>query len=456
MNINNKPNIFIPDHKQLNDPEVIAMIQAFYSRSDMPIQERLIDLNGGSTKLKEAKIKAAINQFYLNFGHASIGDCANVPVFIEGVSMLAAKALQDHPLYSGQERSTRYQDFSTVPFYTETSYSKDIAEKWRLLYKAYLPKIEEWVAKEYASRRGAILADDPPVDRTLTQTPEYTAKQDSLWYKTVKVIAFDIARGLLPCGATTSLSMYMSLRKFRDHLTELSTHPLNEVRMLAIQINDSLYSRYPNTFKPIRSIDQTKPAKQFYMARKVYGSVSQADIVDKVELGSSGQYLANEDDNTWFGIQGAIDFGSYRDLQRHRNGKNQMPFVNAMLGTINDYYAKILKAVDFDLYQQVLDNYDRLIGLSNLESGSIFELQYAHPMMTQVPTGNFWSKAQLKYVLALRSKTSVHPTLRDWCFSLYESLPVEERSEYEIDTRGHYEQSNRGNQDLKRRPETVQ
>lgn len=451
-----KPKVFIPDHNTLNDPEILAMVQSMYSRSDMGIEERLQDLNEGDADLKQSKIKQSLNTFYLNYGHSSIADCANVPVFIEGVSMLAAKALQDNPLYNGQERSTRYQDFSTVPFYADSEFSKQTGEKWRALYKAYLPKIEAWVVAEYSPKRDLILKAESPVDRTPEEHLASCTKRDVMWAKTCKAIAFDIARGLLPCGATTSLSMYMSLRKYRDHLTSLSGHPLAEVRRLALQINDELYARYPNTFKPIRDVVDVK--NDFYMLRKVYDAKSHTTVVDYVKLGGSSElparYLANTDHLEWFGIQGGIDFGSYRDLQRHRNGPNQMPLVSASNGDINFFYKKILKEVDFELFQQVLDIYDQLIASSNIHSNSIVELQYAHPMMTQVPVGMFWSLGQLKYVIALRSKTSVHPTLRAWCHSLYFQLSDCTQRQIDLDIRGDYINSDRGSQDLIRRTET--
>lgn len=442
----NNPIVYIPAHTELNDPEILAMIQSMYSRSDMSIQDRLTELAEGDANTKQKRIKKSIKTYYLDYGHSSIADCANVPVFIEGVSMLAAKALQDSPLYNGQERSTRYQDFSTVPFYAESDFSKFHVEKWRELYMEYLPLIEQWVDSTYFGRQYEIMPEEVPVDCTTEQATARKAKRDALWVKTIKAMSFDIARGLLPCGATTSLSMYMSLRKFRDHLTELATHPLQEVRKIAIHINDELFAKYPNTFKPIRVLKEA--IKPFYMSRKVYGSTSYATVADKVQLGGRGQYLAVEDDNTWYGIQGSIDFGSFRDLQRHRNGKNQMPLVNAMQGPINHFYHKILKEVSPELFQRVLDIYDQLIAHTNLNSNSVVEMQYAHPMMTQVPVGLFWSRSQLRYVLALRSKTSVHPTLRDWCKNLHHSLSAQEQLDFPIDIRGDYVQSNRGKQDL--------
>ena len=71
----------------------------FYSKDDLKI-------------LEEKGADDFMSKFYVGYGHKSIGDCGSCTIFIEGVSMLAAKAIQDSKLYNGQEASTRYIDFS--------------------------------------------------------------------------------------------------------------------------------------------------------------------------------------------------------------------------------------------------------------------------------------------------------------------------------------------------------
>ena len=89
-------------------PEDCAMLQALYSRSPASVVDHLDKvLAAGSGKFME--------RYYVGYGHASIGDCGVTTLFIENYSMLAAKAIQDNPLYSGQEASTRYLDFAQQP-----------------------------------------------------------------------------------------------------------------------------------------------------------------------------------------------------------------------------------------------------------------------------------------------------------------------------------------------------
>src|SRR3954470_22058500 len=70
-------------------PEDLAMLQALYSRSPASVTTHLDKVrSSGSSKF--------MSQYYVGYGHASIGDCGFTTVFIENYSMLAAKAIQDN------------------------------------------------------------------------------------------------------------------------------------------------------------------------------------------------------------------------------------------------------------------------------------------------------------------------------------------------------------------------
>ena len=69
-------------------PEADAMLQALHSRS----------IGGLESHLKILSEKGPDNfmkNFYVGYGHKSIGDCGTASLFIEGISMLTAKAIQD-------------------------------------------------------------------------------------------------------------------------------------------------------------------------------------------------------------------------------------------------------------------------------------------------------------------------------------------------------------------------
>src|SRR3989344_7124856 len=101
--------VIVLDTGAVIGPESSAMLQALHSRSTGGLESHL-------KILAEKGPENFMKNFYVGYGHKSIGDCGSITLFIEGISMLAAKAIQDWPLYSGQESSTRYIDFQIQPF----------------------------------------------------------------------------------------------------------------------------------------------------------------------------------------------------------------------------------------------------------------------------------------------------------------------------------------------------
>jgi hypothetical protein len=163
----------------------------------------------------------------------------------------------------------------------------------------------------------------------------------------------------------------------------------------------------------------------------------------------------------YLNIYGQIDFGSFRDLQRHRNGLNQLPLVgywgSERAVTLNTYYSRILKEVDPVLFTRILSLVQTVEGFAIEKEG----LQYLLPMMTNVPTRLHWNLGQVRYVLGLRSKTSVHPTLRAWVQHLRSSLLRIENQHglpnqclwhfCPVNNDHDYKSSDRGNQTIKER-----
>lgn len=446
-------NIRVVDTTEIGDPQVLAMLQAFYSRSPMSIDKRIDSLTkDGDGETAADKIRNAIKRYYVDYGHASIGECGGATVFVEGISMLAAKAIQDHPLYVGQECSTRYIDFAHQPIITSSTEDQKVAESFKQLYLETLP-----VAYEYALRR---FPAELVVSSKIAPDQVKAAHE-----RTCKAIAFDFCRGLLPAGATTSVAWTANFRVFNDHLRFLAEHPLDEVRHLAAHIYEQLSSRYGSSFKQESLYRARGPVDLYYNTETVdfdphLSSVwvpDEKDFVRSFFNGKPTKYGRHRSDNAiYFRIKGSLDFGSYRDLQRHRNGQNQMPLLTPTLG-MHSYYQSAFEEMGNHIVEKLYQIEEQL---KQLKSAPEY-LQYAVPMGMKVPTKLTWSLGQLRYVMNLRTKTTVHPTLRDYLFDVYASFDYQ--SQYPglldiaqecltIDNSPHYAASDRGEQTIKERP----
>src|SRR5947199_10334645 len=85
-------------------PEKSAYALARYSRSPDAIEDSLRWVHGHSSE-------KFWEQFYFDYGHASIADLGHVIICFEGISELAAIHIEDEALWDGQAKSSHYQDF---------------------------------------------------------------------------------------------------------------------------------------------------------------------------------------------------------------------------------------------------------------------------------------------------------------------------------------------------------
>jgi thymidylate synthase ThyX len=125
-------------------PEANAMGQALYSRDPRSINVHLDVI----AKVGAEKFMA---NYYVGYGHKSIGDCGTTTIYIEQVSMLAAKAIQDWPLYNGQEASTRYLDMSAQEVLNPlgSPEGKLIQNTWMDIYREVLAGLIPFLTEQF-------------------------------------------------------------------------------------------------------------------------------------------------------------------------------------------------------------------------------------------------------------------------------------------------------------------
>ncbi|MBH0177428.1 MAG: alternative thymidylate synthase-like protein, partial [Nitrospira sp.] len=129
-------------------PEKSAYALARYSRSPDSIENSITWVHGHSSE-------KFWEQFYFDYGHASIADLGHVVVCFEEISELAAIRLEDEPLWDGQAKSSRYQNFASSRWYvpgqirgseTEAVYEgilRSLSEVYRLLHDPLIAYLSE-------------------------------------------------------------------------------------------------------------------------------------------------------------------------------------------------------------------------------------------------------------------------------------------------------------------------
>jgi len=387
-------NIFIYDEF---GPEDTAMMQALYSRSPKSVVEHVEKVKAsGSGKFMET--------FYVGYGHASIADCGSTTIFIEEISILGDKAIQDWQLYSGQETSTRYIDMSKRAIIDplKTPESGEIISAWMNFYISNQEKIQQFLINKY---------------------PRQESEDESVYIKAIKARGFDIMRGFLPAGITTQLSWHTNLRQAWDKLSLLRHHPLAEVKETANKILENLKEKYAHSFSHVFDEDQEKyralsVEKYSYFAPINVTDFSLKTNINKEELAKYQEIIDARPPKIGlpnflaelgtFNFNFILDFGSFRDIQRHRNGVCRMPLLTTGLG-FNSWYLEQLPE-DMRLEAESLIK-NQIEKIKNLEASPEIK-QYYIAMGFNVFCNVTYALPAAAYVIELRAGRMVHPTLR--------------------------------------------
>lgn len=200
-------------------PEKCAYALARYSRSPDSIENSIRWVHGHSSE-------KFWEQFYFDYGHASIADLGHVVICFEDISELAAIRLEDEPLWDGQAKSSRYQNFAVgrwfVPHHirgreTEAVYEgilRSLSEAYRLLH-------------------------DPLVVSLSEREPRPQTMNQADYRRRIAARAFDVTRYLLPLAATTNVGQVVSIRTLEKQMTRLLSSPLTELRAIGEKLQEA-------------------------------------------------------------------------------------------------------------------------------------------------------------------------------------------------------------------------
>ncbi len=384
------------------------MMQALYSRSADSVEEH-------ATKVKQVGSGKFMERFYVGYGHASIADCGSTTIFIEGVSMLVAKAIQDWPLYSGQETSSRYIDFAQQEIKDPlgTDASKAIMKDWIDFYTTSREQLIEYLKKRY---------------------PRRPDEEETVYDKAIVARSFDILRSFLPAGATTQLSWHTNLRQAADKLALLRYYPLEEVRDVAQNIHDKLKEKYPSSFSHKEYDEQEKYRQEvvaehtFYRTNVCNPNFIYSTTINPQALAVYKEVLASRPAKTnlphfltelgTVTFEFPLDFGSFRDIQRHRHGVCRMPLLTPNCG-FNDWY---LNQLPDDLRLAALDLIKKqTLAINNLDTTDEVRQYYVAMGFNTICRVTYGLPAAV-YTVELRSGKLVHPSLRKVAHQMHYGL----------------------------------
>jgi thymidylate synthase ThyX len=196
-------------------PEKSAYALARYSRSPDSIRESI-------DWVRTHDSQKFLESFYFQYGHASIADLGHTVMCFEGISELAATEIEEEPLWDGQAKSSRYQDFSQSGFVTP-------------------PELEGDHAAAFQQAGSALLAAYTQVQQLAfaclsERLPRPADMKPDAYRRNLAARAFDVARYLLFWAVPTNVGQVSSIRTLEKQIRRLKASEYAELRGLAEEI----------------------------------------------------------------------------------------------------------------------------------------------------------------------------------------------------------------------------
>ena len=398
---------------QIANQEVQARCCALFSRSHKPLDEQL-------KKATAEKSSEFARKYVVGYGHNSINDCGSICAAIERVSMIAAKFVEDYPLFNGQESSTRYIPFDVGEFddvvespFPEGDNRKLLQKDLMDFYRRAIPVQRAFIAKE----NGIEDLDSEPASVQ----------------RAVSAKSFDILRGFLPAGCRTQLAWVTTFRQAAMRIEMMLRHPLAEVREIGRHLTDECIKMYPGAFSGLEKDSHAATADEYYtddfwQAYHMPYFASETDVHMDGNFMNCSEWTNRHSSknlpmrealmNGRVMITSAIDYGSWRDIHRHRNCSQVFPLLEAV-----DFEQFYIENLAPELQDDAVDlvEFQAPLACSDHE----YATQYAVPMGFKCMYIAEWKLPQLVYVLELRSKPTVHPTVRKLIKVIYDKVKDE-------------------------------
>lgn len=450
-----------------NLPEVIkGALFSRYSRSAKGVRRLLLDefldnvdvvsQGQGEDALRTQKAQDFYDRILDGYGDDSIGELGGAHIACEQISQMAAKVLEDARIGgSPLEKSTRYVYFDKKvdgeymfykePIIMDSEFKEEYLKLMHLLFDTYAEMME------------------PMIEFIKKQTPQEEGVSDRAYNASIRAKVCDVIRGVLPCATLTNVGIFGNGRFFEYLLTKMLCNELTEIRELAKAMKKELDTLIPSF---VRRAEETHrhfiPQKEFTDITRnesrsfvKEGEINNAENVTLVEYDQDAENKAatmilyqytnkpltqikkeveemdqarKEElissvfkhrknrrhkvprafENVKYTFDLLVDFGAYRDLQRHRMLTQERQDFSCLHGYIVPQELK--DAGLEEKYVHALEEAKRVY--HTLYGKFPREAQYVVPFAYRVRWYFTLTLREVYWLSELRSQPQGHPSYR--------------------------------------------
>ena len=394
----------------LNDgPMFKAGLIASLSRNPSSMRSRIESL------VKNPETVESIMKFFSEYGHSSIGDCANIIISFEGIPHAIAHHIIHDNLFNGQEASTRYiSNLESLGYFPISDHADSLSESMLELYR----DVSEYFTEKLTSEK----------------VPE----------NEIKPAVCDIAGGFLPLTGRTSVVFNGTIRVHIRRLLYLENYcsVRQEFGVIPKLLRQVLSEVCPGALPPTKKKEERFDIFDYSFFSNMFILDSELEEERKNRFESAGGYkldLSNfkeeivvdgqpvkiknltQDQLTEIvrlksnAVLGSIrmdykqSFRTLRDIFRHRTFPFNYLSSSIPIGYSEFYYSGLSKELEDRLFN-IVDVINRVENLSIRGN--------CQPMMAQYPATMVGSLSDFYSFIVTRTSTSVHPELSEMTSNL--------------------------------------
>ena len=419
-------------------PEIRAVTFATCSRSP----ESFADI---AKELTEEKSSEFHEKWVVGYGHSSVAEHAVLSLAIENVSFLATKVIEDNRLASYTEKSSRYQIFDRDKYY-----------KPKKLMDSPLGKLYEETANFLFDTYTDLTAK--VMDYVKNRIPKTAEMTDKMYETACKAKACDIVRYILPTAALTNLGMTVNARNLEHAIAKLLSHPLEEMQDIGRELKEAAKKSTPTLIKyadansylvetekslgalakdvvngeikekeneaKLVAYDQDALDRVVTPLLYKYSKISYDEIREKVTAMSQedkekilnealkrmGQFdrPLREFEHTYYTFDILMDYGAFRDIQRHRicTQTNQEITPDYGYAVHEDIVAAGFEEKYRECMRRARETYEKIVSEFPKEAQYILPLAYRKRVLIT------WNLRELFHFIPLRSSKRGHISYR--------------------------------------------
>ena len=231
------------------------------------ITDHLAESGDGDVESARARAEKFYRRVFAEYGDDSVIQMGGVHVAFEGVSQIAAKAIEDQRIGAAYiEKSTRYVDFGgrvsghflfmEEPELMKSPFAEEFLRWNNAAFEAYnrhLPTAVDFFRQKYPIENQVFLNPKTGEEISYSDILDDKEKQkaERAYERALKAKAFDTVRVFLPATTVTNLGAHFSGQAAENTVNKMMASEHGEVRMLGFMAYQELMKVAPSFFQNV-------------------------------------------------------------------------------------------------------------------------------------------------------------------------------------------------------------